>query len=124
MTFRPVARGLVLALTALVLSASGPALAHGRLARAEPAADSKLKPPPSEVRLTFTEGLEPAYSGLQVKDERGAQVDRKDAHVDSANPLLLRASLEPLPPGLYTVSWRILSVDGHVSEGRFAFRVE
>ena len=124
MTSRPCARSLVLALTALALSASGPALAHSRLARAEPPADSRLKPPPSEVRLTFTERLEPSYSGIQVKDERGAKVDRGDAHVDPANALLLRASLEPLAAGNYTVDWRVLSIDGHVSEGRFAFQVE
>lgn len=126
MTFRPRARGLVLALVAFALSSfeTGSALAHSRLARAEPPADSRLKPPPAEVKLTFTERLEPSYSGIQVKDERGAQVDRKDAHVDPSNPLLLRASLEPLAPGTYTVDWRVLSVDGHVSEGRFAFSVE
>jgi methionine-rich copper-binding protein CopC len=126
MIFRPRARGLVLALTALALSSleSGLALAHSRLQRAEPPAESRLKSPPSEVKLTFTERLEPSYSGIQVKDERGAQVDRGDAHIDTSNPLLLRASLGPLAPGTYTVNWRVLSVDGHVSEGRFAFRVE
>ena len=46
------------------------------------------------------------------------------AHVDPSNPLLLRASLQPLEPGIYTVVWRVLSVDGHVTEGRFTFRVE
>jgi methionine-rich copper-binding protein CopC len=119
------ARVLLLALLALGLPLeSRVALAHSGLQRAEPAADSKLKRPPAEVRLTFTERLEPSYSSLQVKDQAGAQVDHKDAHVDPSNPLLLRASLPPLGPGAYTVTWRVLSVDGHVTEGRFAFRVE
>src|SRR3954454_610131 len=75
MIFRPRGRGLVLALTALALSSleSGLALAHSRLQRAEPPAESRLKSPPSEVKLTFTERLEPSYSGIQVKDERGAR---------------------------------------------------
>jgi copper resistance protein C len=126
MTFRHRARGLVLALIALAVSSleTGLALAHSRLQRAEPPPESRLKRPPSEVKLTFTERLESSYSSVQVKDERGAQVDRRDAHVDSSNPLLLRASLEPLPPGTYTVDWRVLSIDGHVTEGRFAFQVE
>jgi methionine-rich copper-binding protein CopC len=126
MTFRPRARGLLLALVTLCLSSleTGVALAHSRLKRAEPAAESRLHRPPIEVKLTFTEGLEPSYSSVQVKDEAGARVDRKDARVDPSNPLLLRASLEPLGPGTYAVEWRVLSVDGHVSEGRFAFRIE
>ena len=123
MTARAWARGLPLALIAWALGA-GLVLAHSGLERAEPPAESKLKRPPSEVKLTFTERLEPAYSSIQVTDDHGAEVDRKDAHVDPSNPLLLRASLQPLEPGIYTVVWRVLSVDGHVTEGRFTFRVE
>ena len=122
MISRTCARGF-LALAAWALGV-GLALAHSALQRAEPPAESKLKRPPSEVKLTFTERLEPAYSSFQVRDNHGAQVDLKDEHIDPSNPLLLRASLQPLEPGRYTVIWRVLSVDGHVTEGRFAFRVE
>jgi copper resistance protein C len=116
------ARGLFLALVGWGLSA-GLALGHSGLQRAEPPVESKLKRPPSEVRLYFTERLEPAYSAVQVKDDHGAQVDRQDAHVDPSNPLLLRATLQPLEHGAYTVNWRVLSVDGHVTEGRYTFHV-
>ena len=37
---------------------------------------------------------------------------------------LMRANLQPLEHGTYTVDWRVLSVDAHVTEGRFTFRVE
>jgi methionine-rich copper-binding protein CopC len=33
-------------------------------------------------------------------------------------------TLPPLAPGTYTVIWRVLSVDSHITEGRFTFRVE
>jgi methionine-rich copper-binding protein CopC len=36
---------------------------------------------------------------------------------------MLRVSLPPLPAGRYTVAWRVLSVDSHVTEGTFSFRV-
>ena len=117
------ARGLFLALVAWVLGV-GLALGHSGLQRTEPPAESNLKRPPSEVKLYFTERLEPAYSTVRVKDDNGAQVDRQDAHVDPSNPLLLRATLQPLEQGAYTVNWRVLSVDGHVTEGRFAFQVK
>jgi copper resistance protein C len=123
MRILPCARGSFLAPVAWVLGV-GLALGHSGLQRTEPPVDSKLNRPPTEVRLYFTERLEPAYSTIRVKDDHGAQVDRQDAHVDSSNPLLLRATLQPLEHGAYTVNWRVLSVDGHVTEGRFTFQVK
>jgi len=117
------ARGSFLALVAWILGV-GLAPAHSALQRAEPPVESKLKRSPTEVKLYFTERLEPAYSRFQVKDDHGVQVDREDAHVDPSNPLLLRATLQPLERGAYMVIWRVLSVDGNATEGRYTFRVE
>jgi methionine-rich copper-binding protein CopC len=117
------ARGFVLALIAWMFGA-GVALGHSGLQRAEPPVESKLKRPPSEVKLYFSERLEHDYSTVRVNDAAGARVDRQDAHVDPSNPLLLRVTLQPLEHGAYTVIWRVLSVDSHVTEGRFTFRVE
>ena len=94
------------------------------LQRAEPRVESKLKRAPDEVKLYFTERLEPAYSSLRVLDARGTQVDRRDSRVDRGNPLLLRATLPPVPAGIYKVHWRVLSIDGDVTEGTFTFRIE
>lgn len=120
---RKAARSFAFALVIWGLGASL-ALAHSGLKRAEPPVESVLKRPPSEVKLTFTERLEPAYSSVRVEGADGVQVDRQDSHVDRANPLLLRVTLKPLAQGTYTVIWRVLSVDSHVTEGRFTFRVE
>lgn len=117
------ARGLFLALVAWVLGV-GLALAHSGLQRAEPPVESTLKRPPKELKLYFSERLEPAYSRVRVEDGQGARVDRDDSRVDRSNPLLLRVTLPPLAPGTYTVIWRVLSVDSHITEGRFMFRVE
>jgi len=100
------------------------AAAHAVLQRAEPPAESRLKRSPEEVKLYFTERLEPAYSAVRVVNDRGEQVDRRDGHVDRANPALLRATLPMLPPGTYQVRWRVLSIDADVTEGGFTFRVE
>ena len=116
-------RWLALLLAGSVLSADV-ALGHSGLQRAEPPVESSLKRPPPEVKLYFSDPLEPDYSTVRVKDGRGAQVDRQDAHVDASNPLLLRVTLPPLEHGTYAVIWRVLSVDSHVTEGRFTFRVK
>jgi copper resistance protein C len=117
------ARGLFLAFVAWALGV-GLALAHSGLQRAEPPVESTLKRPPKELKLYFSERLEPAYSRARVEDAQGARVDRDDSRVDRSNPLLLRVTLPPLAPGTYTVIWRVLSVDSHITEGRFMFRVE
>jgi copper resistance protein C len=114
-------RGLALAFVAWLVGASV-ALAHSELRQAQPSPNSRHKTPPSEIKLYFTERLEPAYSTVRVVDARGAEVDRHDAHVDPSDPLLLRASLKLLDPGAYAVNW--VSLDPHLSEGHFSFQVE
>jgi len=120
---RASARRLGLALAACALTTTV-AAGHAVLQRAEPRVESKLKRAPDEVKLYFTERLEPAYSAFRVLNDGGVQVDRRDSHVDRTNPALLRATLPPLRPGTYKVQWRVLSIDGDVTEGTFTFRIE
>lgn len=111
-----------LALAVLLLGAAG-AGAHAFLDRADPRVGSTVRTPPTQVRLWFTESLEPAFSSVQVVNEGGQRIDKGDGQVDPASPALLRISLPPLAPGTYKVIWRVLSVDTHVTEGDFMFRV-
>ena len=120
---RASARRLGLALAACALTTTV-AAGHAVLQRAEPRVESKLKRAPDEVKLYFTERLEPAYSSVRVLNDRDVQVDRRDSRVDRANPALLRATLPPLPSGTYKVLWRVLSIDADVTEGAFTFRIE
>jgi copper resistance protein C len=108
------------ACTLLVTAASG----HAVLQRAEPRIESRLKRPPEEVRLYFSERIEPGYSSARVVNDRGQQVDRRDSRVDRVNPILLRVTLPPLAPGTYRVMWRVLSIDADITEGDYTFRIE
>jgi copper resistance protein C len=116
------ARGLLTA-ALLVLLAADAALSHSFLERAEPRPGSTVKTAPTEVRLRFTERLEAAFSTVRVTDEKGRRVDRGEALMEPGAPRQLRVPLEPLSAGRYTVHWRVLSVDSHVVEGDFTFRV-
>jgi methionine-rich copper-binding protein CopC len=53
----------------------------------------------------------------------GVACVRADAAVDPENQALLRVSLSELRPGGYRVIWRVVSVDTHVTEGAFTFKV-
>jgi methionine-rich copper-binding protein CopC len=114
--------GAAVALTAILLGA-GVAWSHGFLERAEPRVGSTVKTAPSQVRVWFTEPLESAFSTLEVVNQSGERVDRGPARIDAASPAMLQVPLKPLGPGTYRVKWRVLSVDTHVTEGDFTFRV-
>jgi methionine-rich copper-binding protein CopC len=114
---------------ALLIALAAPAFglpdagAHAFLDHAAPAVGSSVHASPPQVKLWFTQELEPAFSTAQVLDAAGKRVDAADANVDAKDPTLLELSLPPLPPGKYRVTWRVLSVDTHVTEGDFRFDV-
>jgi methionine-rich copper-binding protein CopC len=60
---------------------------------------------------------------MQVLDRSGKRVDKGDPQVDRADAALLLVSVPQLTPGTYRVTWRVLSVDTHVTEGDFTFDV-
>lgn len=99
----------------------GEAMAHALLRRATPPTGQTLPRPPAEVRLLFSEPLDPSFSSLQVLNASGSPVDRGDARVDSADEYELVATLpDDLPNGVYTVVWRSLStIDVHPDFGRY-----
>jgi len=122
--FGPLRRAILLA-SLVSLAAVTHARAHAFIDHAEPAVGGTVRQPPAEVDVSFTEGLEAKYSRLQVFDASGKEVDRKDVHLDPKNPKRLVVSLPvALGAGTYKVVWRAVSVDTHVTNGDFTFRVE
>src|SRR5262245_24401193 len=111
------------AMGAALLPRVRPARAHAFLERAEPRVGSTVHASPPRVRLWFTERLERAFSDVQVQSAAGARVDRRDVTLDPGDPRVLQVSLPALPPGDYRVVWRALSIDSHVTEGDFRFRL-
>jgi methionine-rich copper-binding protein CopC len=117
---RLLSRLLLAGLTATSASLAG---AHANLDRAAPAVGSAVHGSPPQLKLWFTQRLEPAFSKVRVLDRNGKQVDKGDSEVDRTDATLLRVSLPKLAPGRYRVRWRVLAVDTHVSEGAFTFDV-
>jgi len=98
-----------------------PVFAHANLERAEPTPGSALDQAPHELRLQFSEPVDPSFSRVQVLNDRKEQVDRGDSRVAPGDPRSMLVSLpDNLPNGLYTVAWRTLSaVDGHTVQGAY-----
>ena len=99
------------------------AWSHAFLDHAEPAVGSTVDTPITEIKIWFTEKLEPAFSQVEVKDRHGKPVTQNRATVDSADPSLLRLAVPALGPGDYKVSWKVMSVDTHMTVGTFSFTV-
>ncbi len=97
--------------------------AHAKLARSEPAAASTLRSAPGEVRLWFTENLEAAFSSAHLLDGERRRVDGAEGKVDGTNAALLRMTLPALGAGSYTVVYRVVSIDSHVTAGELSFTI-
>jgi copper resistance protein C len=111
------------AIAAVACIASAPAVAHAFLDHAQPAVGSTVHESPKQVRLWFTEPLEPAFCRVRVVDASGKDVDAGDSRVDASDASILTATVRALPPGTYRVVWRVVSVDTHVTEGDYTFDI-
>jgi methionine-rich copper-binding protein CopC len=107
----------------ILVAASTRLEAHAFLKDADPGVGSTIQTSPGEVRIRFTENIEPTVSSIQVFDASGKEVDKRDLHVDRSDHALLHVSLPWLGAGTYNVVWRVVSVDTHVTSGNFTFRV-
>ena len=58
-----------------VFSFSPVANAHAHLEKSVPAANAKISAPPKEVSVTFSEGIEPAFSEIAVTNVAGNKGD-------------------------------------------------
>jgi copper resistance protein C len=107
----------------VLLTESARLEAHAFLKDAEPGVGSTVQTSPSEVRIRFTENIEPVFSSIQVFDASGKEVDKRDLHLDRSDHALLHVSLPRISAGIYKVVWRVVSVDTHVTNGNFTFRI-
>ena len=111
---------LICIIPLLLLFAMGEASAHAFLDHAQPRVGNKVAAPPHEVTLWFTQKLEPAFSTITVTNAAGDRVDTGKTRVNGAQ---MSVTLRPGGAGTYHVTWRVLSVDTHTTDGNFTFQV-
>jgi copper resistance protein C len=108
---------------ALCLTASA-ALAHAHLQKSSPIAGSTTTVSPSEIRLKFSEAVEPRFCAIALTGGAGSGEAVGKPAVDPADNSVLIATIPaPLKPATYTVNWRAVSVDTHKTQGSFNFTV-
>lgn len=96
---------------------------HAYLVKSTPARRAVLFMAPARVQLWFNERLEPHFCTISVWDREGTRVDLGDVQVGPDEPNRLSVGIPTLSPGVYTVKFRVLSVDGHIVESGFLFTI-
>ena len=76
-----------------------------------------------KVTLKFGGPLEPAFSKVEVYDENDRKVSGKTIFLKS-NKVMECDLDENLPPGMYTVKIKCMSLDGHSIKEEYTFIIE
>jgi methionine-rich copper-binding protein CopC len=117
----------LLCLMALAVAMGTPpdtAEAHAFLLRSEPTVGNTVREGPRQVHLWFSEPVEPAFSGIDLTNGTGTALRAQNFGVVAGHPDQMTVDLPPLGPGTYRVSWHVVSVDTHATEGSFTFTVK
>jgi copper resistance protein C len=100
------------------------AAAHAFLDHAIPPLGGTESVPPKEIRLFFSEPIEPLFSRIVVALAAGQSIKTGPAAVAIEDHSQLVLSLPVLAPGRYKVTWHVVSVDSHPTEGSFTFEIK
>lgn len=98
--------------------------AHSGLISSNPAANVEITEMPTEITLTFTEELmtigDEAVNTISLQDPNGQQIILTNTKVEGA-VLSSQLAQGNYISGGYTVSYKIVSADGHKLSGSYGF---
>lgn len=115
--------GLLALAAAAALALPASAWAHAALLRTDPVASRTIDAAPAEVRLTYSEPVEPRFAIVSVTDATGRQVTSGEPASAPGSPQTLVTPLRQVGEGWYLVFWRVISADGHPVRGAFTFAI-
>jgi copper transport protein len=120
-TYRLIARrACALAfMLALLLTSASSAFAHAMLIDISPIDGAMLDVAPAEVTLRFNEPVAPLVLKLLLPDGSTQPVDQIVTEPDGLKATLPATTL----PGVYLLSWRVTSADGHPVGGSLTYSV-
>ena len=120
----PRALAAMLAVGIWLSLAATAAFAHASLESSDPSNGELLETAPDHISMTFTEPPDLSLTTIGVLDDTGTPVPTGPPELVPGSDRELRVRLDPVPDGVYTVTWRTVSAtDGHVTSNAFSFRV-
>jgi methionine-rich copper-binding protein CopC len=91
--------------------------AHAHLQKSSPADNSVITASPSNLVLNFSEAAR--LTALSIRKDSEPPQTLKPLPTAAAQQISV--PLPPLTPGTYSVSWRVVSDDGHIMAGALHF---
>jgi methionine-rich copper-binding protein CopC len=122
--FRPAVAPALLLMACFTLATPRAASPHAIVLESSPTHDAVLPRAPQRVTLRFNSRIEKRFTRVTL-----ALVDQAPVAVAvpagdaEATPDRLTIPLHPLGPGVYVLRYRVLAVDGHITEGALRFTV-
>ena len=114
-----------LAAMVLVGMSAVAAVAQAFLNQAVPPVGGTVSASPPEIRLYFSEAIEPRFSGIELTSLDGRPVKTGPSTVDPRDQMQFVLPVEPaLPSGRYKITWHVVSVDTHPTQGDFTFEIK
>ena len=111
------------ALAAMVLAPAAPAFAHARVVKSSPAANAVIAAP-SQVSVTFSEKLVPAFSKLGISMAGMNMAVPVKTSVSADGRTLTGVPQGKFTKGSYVVNWTAASADGHKMKGSIPFQIK
>lgn len=97
--------------------------AHVYMLECNPEPGTNADTPPQKITMTFVGSVEPAFSKIEVFNEKGDKVSKKT--IFREDDTIMEVELEKdLPPGKYIVKWKCMSLDGHMQKDEFEFFIK
>jgi methionine-rich copper-binding protein CopC len=91
--------------------------AHAHLQKSSPADNSVITASPANLVLNFSEAARLTALSIQ----KGGESPQKLKPLPTTAAQQISVPLPPLTPGAYSVTWHVLSDDGHVMSGTLHF---
>lgn len=102
-----------------------PVIAYGHVGmlNSNPVKNGIVSSPPERVTIKMGGEVEPAFSKIEVFNPDGKKVSKKTSF--SNDNMVMETKLKGgLSPGVYTVKWKCMSLDGHTLTGEYIFTIE
>ena len=99
------------------------AYAHAIVLESSPRPGAVLARPPAQITLRFNSKIEKRFTRLTLATGNQPPAPVTAASDEPAAPDRLVIPIRSLAPGDYTLRYRVLAVDGHITEGALRFTV-
>jgi len=97
--------------------------AHVGMLNSSPVANGIVSSPPEKVTIKFAGAVEPAFSKIEVFNPANKKISKKIRFLKD-NRIMETDLKGNLGPGVYTVKWKCMSVDGHSLSEEYSFTIE